>query len=130
SLETGLDAYQVVRVRSSPGAAGTVTNNLVALGVGQVCPVSLAGQDGEGYELRRALDDLGVVNCRWLYATGGCRTPTYTKPLLHEEGRPPRELNRLDIKNRTPLPEELEKVLLRALDEAWAPLDALVVLDQ
>src|SRR5690348_15491256 len=28
SLETGLDAYQVVRVRPSPGAAGTVINNL------------------------------------------------------------------------------------------------------
>ncbi|HUT21328.1 MAG TPA: carbohydrate kinase, partial [Anaerolineae bacterium] len=26
SLETGLEAYQVVRVRSSPGAAGTVTS--------------------------------------------------------------------------------------------------------
>ena len=35
SLETGLDAYQVVRVRSYPGAAGTVINNLVALGVRQ-----------------------------------------------------------------------------------------------
>src|SRR6516165_1575486 len=36
SLETGLDAYQVVRVRNSPGAAGTVVNNLAALGVKQV----------------------------------------------------------------------------------------------
>src|SRR5688572_26200413 len=27
SVETGLDAYQVIRVRSSPGAAGTVINN-------------------------------------------------------------------------------------------------------
>ena len=34
SIETGLDAYQVVRVRPMPGAAGTVINNLVALGVG------------------------------------------------------------------------------------------------
>ncbi|HZY88675.1 MAG TPA: carbohydrate kinase, partial [Gemmataceae bacterium] len=32
SLETGLDAYQVVGVRPGPGAAGTVVNNLVALG--------------------------------------------------------------------------------------------------
>ena len=36
SLETGLDAYQVVRVRPSPGAAGTVINNLAALGVKQI----------------------------------------------------------------------------------------------
>src|SRR5207248_10256206 len=31
SIETGLDAYQVVRVRSYPGAAGTVINNLATL---------------------------------------------------------------------------------------------------
>src|SRR6059036_3200533 len=58
SLETGLDAYQVVRVRPSPGAAGTVINNLVALGVGRVCPVAVIGDDGEGYELRNAIEDL------------------------------------------------------------------------
>src|SRR6202012_5543972 len=55
SIETGLDAYQVVRVRSYPGAAGTVINNLVALGVGRVCPIAIVGDDGEGHELRQAL---------------------------------------------------------------------------
>src|SRR5205823_1332899 len=53
SLETGLDAWQVVRVRCCAGAAGTILNNLAALGVGRVCPVSLLGEDGEGYEVRR-----------------------------------------------------------------------------
>src|SRR5919204_1080649 len=59
SLETGLDAYQVVRVRPYPGAAGTVINNLVALGVRQVYAIAVIGDDGEGYELRRALAGLG-----------------------------------------------------------------------
>src|SRR5690348_12950994 len=54
SLETGLDAYQVVNVRSSPGAAGTVINNLVSLGVGRVYPIAVLGDDGEGHELRQA----------------------------------------------------------------------------
>src|SRR5437870_3934858 len=58
SIETGLDAYQVVRVRSYPGAAGTVINNLVALGVGKVCPIAVLGDDGEAYELRQALGRL------------------------------------------------------------------------
>src|SRR5579863_4275625 len=62
SLETGLDAYQVVRVRSYPGAAGTVINNLAALGVGRIHAVSHVGDDGEGYELRGALDALRVVD--------------------------------------------------------------------
>src|SRR2546423_12455683 len=71
SLETGLDAYQVVRVRPSPGAAGTVINNLVALGVGRVCPVAVLGDDGEGYELRRALEALKGVECSRLYLAEG-----------------------------------------------------------
>src|SRR3954463_1084197 len=62
SIETGLDAYQVTRVRSYPGAAGTVINNLVALGVKRVCAVSVIGDDGEGYELRQALAALRVVD--------------------------------------------------------------------
>jgi bifunctional ADP-heptose synthase (sugar kinase/adenylyltransferase) len=130
SLETGLDAYQVVAVRPSPGAAGTVINNLVALGVGQVCAVAGIGDDGEGYELRRALSALRVVDAGGVFAAPGRRTPTYTKPMLHEPGRPPRELNRLDIKNRSPLPSDLEERVLRALDAVWHQVDALLVLDQ
>src|SRR5260370_10229531 len=67
SIETGLDAYQVVRVRNYPGAAGTVINNLAALGVGRICAVSLIGDDGEGDDLRRALDELGVVDTNWVF---------------------------------------------------------------
>src|SRR5216683_665111 len=59
SLETGLDAYQVTRVRSLPGAAGTVLNNLAAFGVRQAPTVALIGDDGEGHELRQALDRSG-----------------------------------------------------------------------
>src|SRR6476659_8174074 len=61
SIETGLDAYQVCRVRSYAGAAGTVINNLAALGVGSIIPVAIVGDDGEGYELDQALARLGVV---------------------------------------------------------------------
>src|SRR5437016_9170144 len=66
SLETGLDAYQVVRVRSQPGAAGTVLNNLAAFGAGQIVPIAVIGNDGEGYELRQALARLPGVDQRWV----------------------------------------------------------------
>jgi rfaE bifunctional protein kinase chain/domain len=130
SLETGLDAYQVVRVRSVPGAAGTVINNLVALGVGRVAPVAVIGNDGEGHELLQALRSLVPVECQGVITTGHRRTPTYTKPLLHEHGRPPRELNRLDIKTRERMSAALEGVLLDLIDRTWERADALVVLDQ
>ncbi len=130
SLETGLDAYQVVRVRSYPGAAGTVMNNLVALGVGRVLPVAVIGDDGEGYELRQALQAQRGVDPGWLHFDGTRRTPTYTKPMLQKKGQPPRELNRLDIKNRQPLGAAAERHVLAVLDEIWHQVDALVVLDQ
>jgi rfaE bifunctional protein kinase chain/domain len=130
SLETGLDAYQVTQVRAQPGAAGTVLNNLAALGVKQAAAIALIGDDGEGYELRQALDRLRVVDAHHVVSWPGRRTPTYTKPMLHAPGHPARELNRFDIKNRTPTPRGAEDRLLAAIDEMWPRIDALLVLDQ
>src|SRR5262245_5470558 len=130
SVETGLDAYQVVGVRSYPGAAGTVINNLATLGVGAIIPISIIGDDGEGYELRRALRALPAVQQDAIVSSPGRRTPTYTKPMLSEKDRAPRELNRLDIKNRTKLPTDAENNVLAALAEWWPKIDALLVLDQ
>jgi bifunctional ADP-heptose synthase (sugar kinase/adenylyltransferase) len=61
SIETGLTAYQITRVRSYPGALGTVINNLAALGMGTILPVAVIGDDGEGYELQQALKQLPGV---------------------------------------------------------------------
>jgi bifunctional ADP-heptose synthase (sugar kinase/adenylyltransferase) len=125
SIETGRTAYQVTRVRSYPGALGTVLNNLSALGVGRIYPIAIVGDDGEGYELRQALARLPGVELGGLVTARDRRTPTYTKPMYGSE-----ELNRLDIKNRTPTPSGLEEMVLDFLAEAWPQLDALIVLDQ
>ncbi len=130
SLETGLDAYQVVQVRAYPGAAGTIINNLAALGVGAIRPLAVIGDDGEGYELRQALAQLGAVDAAGVFTWPGRRTPTYTKPMLCEAGKPARELNRLDIHNRSLLPAEAEERVLERLTHDWPALDGLVVLDQ
>ncbi|MCU0261216.1 MAG: DMT family transporter [Ilumatobacteraceae bacterium] len=45
SVETGLEAYQVTRVRNCPGALGTVMNNLAALGVGTLKPITAIGEE-------------------------------------------------------------------------------------
>jgi len=125
SVETGLDAYQVTRVRSSPGAAGTVINNLVALGAGAIPVIAVIGNDGEGHELRQALAAMPAVQPIGIVAHPNRRTPTYTKPMLGD-----RELNRLDIKNHQPLPADAELAVLAALHELWGRLDALVIVDQ
>src|SRR5229473_1553549 len=130
SLETGLDAYQVVRVRSYPGAAGTVINNLVALGVKKVRAISVIGDDGEGHELLQALDQLHFVDRAGVVQDASRRTPTYTKPMLQKAGQPAKELNRLDIKNRAPLSVFGEESVLSSLNQAWKEMGALIVSDQ
>ncbi len=125
SVETGKTAYQVVGVRSYPGALGTVLNNLAALGVGRIVPVSVLGDDGEGYELRQALGRLPVVEASRLVVAADRRTPTYCKPMYGRD-----ELNRLDIKNHTPTPVALEDAVLAHLHAVWRQCDALLVLDQ
>ena len=42
SIETGLPVYNVVEVRSQPGAAGTILNNLVALVSARSMPSAFA----------------------------------------------------------------------------------------
>jgi bifunctional ADP-heptose synthase (sugar kinase/adenylyltransferase) len=131
SLETGLEAYQVVGVRSYPGAAGTVVNNLAALGVGQIVPIAVIGDDGEGHELWQSLEALPAVQLHHVQRGRGAgfRTPTYCKPMLHQAGLTARELHRFDIKNRKPL-REMDAMILPALESAWEGLDALLVVDQ
>lgn len=130
SLETGLTVYNVVHVRSQPGAAGTILNNLVALGVATLYPVGFCGEDGEGYELQRALRACPGVRLDHFLATPRRRTFTYCKPLLLEPGRPPRELNRLDSKNWSPTPPEVEDRLRDSVRTLAPGVDALIVLDQ
>ena len=56
SIETGLPVHNVIQVRAQAGGAGTIVNNLAALGIGKIYPVGFAGQDGEGFELWSALE--------------------------------------------------------------------------
>ena len=130
SLETGLPVYNVTQIRAQPGAAGTILNNLVALGVGEILPLGFAGDDGEGFELLRAMRALGGVRMDGFFQTPLRRTFTYCKPLVCESGKPPRELNRLDSKNWTPTPAEVEDRLIAALRQHADRIDALIIMDQ
>ena len=130
SIETGLPVHNVVRVRSQPGGAGTILNNLAALGVAEIFPVGFAGDDGEGFELMRALASLPGVRTEAFFLSAQRRTFTYAKPLLISPARPPRELNRLDFKNWTPTPASLQSRLIQSLRALARKVDALIVLDQ
>jgi rfaE bifunctional protein kinase chain/domain len=129
SVETGLTAYQVTGVRCYPGALGTVLNNLAALGVGRIHPITVIGDDGEGYELRKVLGAMPAVVTDDIVVSAERRTPSYNKPMLGRNGVT-EELNRLDIKNRTPTPAAVIAEVIRRLEAAWDRFDAVLVLDQ
>lgn len=130
SIETGLEVYNVARVRSQPGAAGTIVNNLVALGIGEIFAVGFSGDDGEGFELRRALAALAGVKLDHFITTAQRRTFTYCKPLVIEPKGPPRELNRLDSKNWSETPRDLQQELAARVTGLAPQVDALIVMDQ
>jgi rfaE bifunctional protein kinase chain/domain len=128
SLETGLEAYQVYHVRSSPGAAGTVTSNLRALDV-QVTALGVIGDDGMGYELLRGLRERSV-DVGPLIQVADRFTPTYTKPMMKEPDGRTHELNRMDIKNRAAIPPVVEEQIVAHLRALVEQVDGVIVADQ
>jgi rfaE bifunctional protein kinase chain/domain len=130
SIETGLPVHNVVNVRSQPGAAGTILNNLVALEVGEIYPVGFSGDDGEGFHLRRALRERKGVKLDYFVETDLRHTFTYCKPLLMEPGKPPMELSRLDTKNWTPTPSLLQGRIIDSVARLATEVDAIILMDQ
>jgi len=129
SLETGLAAHQVVYTRKTPGAAGTVLNNLAALGVGAVSVVSMVGDDGEGYEVLRGLNQRGI-NTDGVIKSADIVTPTYFKPMFIQPNGAAVEGNRLDFKNINETPARLTQALIGLIREASLNADAVIALDQ
>ena len=124
SRETGRTAHQVTRIRTFPGAAGTVCANLTSLGFGAVCCFGVAGDDGDGYELRRGLQAIGC-DCGNLLATDRL-TNTYMKPLDTDMN----EMDRMDFRTRAPVPAEVHDELLARFRAAIGSFDAVMIVDQ
>ena len=128
SLETNLEAFQAVDIKDLPGAAGVVTNNLVALGA-STSAIAYTGDDGNGYMLRKELSQRGV-NIEHLLQSTERFTPTYIKPMMTEVAGSTIELNRIDVKNRTPNSLELENEIIQRIRVAIKDHDGILVAEQ
>jgi len=128
SIETNKTAYQIVERRPQPGAAGTVCNNLHALGIGTITALTVIGDDGEGYALKKALRQRGV-DISQIIQTEERFTPTYTKPMqITPDGEV--EMNRQDTKNRSALSSYIEDELCQKLESLIPEHDAIIIADQ
>jgi rfaE bifunctional protein kinase chain/domain len=130
SIETGLPVYNVSHVRALPGGAGTIVNNLSGIGVGKIHPIGLVGEDGEGYELCRALEQRPGVKTGHIVRSSQRRTFTYCKPMMCQPSGRQQELNRFDFKNWSPTPALLQGSIISELEEVATEVDAIIILDQ
>lgn len=129
SVESGKTAHQVVGIRTSPGAAGTIVNNLAALGAGEIQVLGITGDDGEGYDLRKGLRRLGC-GMEGLVGVPELFTPTYLKPRNCRAADLSGEHERYDTKNRRPMPVDAQDKVLAFLESILPHLDAVAVQDQ
>ena len=126
SRETGIPRIGVVSTEVTPGAGGTVANNLAALGA-HVSVLGMVGDDGFGYELRHALAARGIAT-DLLVPAPGVPTFTYTKLINRRTGE--EDLPRVDFVYTQPLPAALDAELARRFESAAPRFDVILVSDQ
>lgn len=124
SVETGLPVRRIASQRYSLGGAGSALANLVAMGVGQVRAVGIAGNDVFGSKLRDLLQECGA-NTEGLLPCDSWQTMVYAKPYLAEH-----EESRLDFGMFNELSGELQQALLAQLEAAVAVSDAVILNQQ
>ncbi len=128
SVETGNTCYQIDHTEAYPGSAGTIVNNLCALGAQVIC-IGFAGDDGEGYELRKRLQAEGADISHFIKSED-MQTCVYMKPMEKQPDGSYKETNRLDIRNFFRPDARLEEQLYQSLLDVLDEVKAVIILDQ
>ncbi|HKW99931.1 MAG TPA: PfkB family carbohydrate kinase [Bryobacteraceae bacterium] len=127
SRETGIPRIGVVRTEVTPGAGGTVANNLAALGAGKIGVLGVVGDDGFGHELASALSRRSISR-DMLICAPGLQTFTYTKLINSKINK--EDLPRIDFISTGPIPSQIERKILDRLALAVDEYDVILVSDQ
>ncbi len=127
SVESGKPAWQIYEKKMAAGVAGTITNNLCALGAKVIC-VGFAGDDGEGFELMQQLEKLGA-DTEHMILTKELVTATYLKTMRKTESGWAEDL-RFDFRNRQSPSEELADALIAEFETAVKRADGVIISDQ
>ncbi len=128
SLETGRQAHQGVGTRCSPGGAGNLAANAAVLGA-QVAVLGVIGDDGEGYELIRALQG-HHIDTTALRSDPSRPTPSYWKPMRIDAAGLDAEMDRIDLRARTPVASALLQTLAQTLSQTVDRYDLVLCGDQ
>ena len=129
SRETPHYPLPVVEERTSPGGAGNVANNIMALRPERLLVAGLVGDDWRGELLLRTMAEAGI-DCRFVIRDASRVTNTYIKPLRRGISDVIYEDPRLDFESRCPISAETEAKILCALETMAAQTDVICVSDQ
>ena len=122
SVETGLKTEPVKTQRYAPGGAGNVVMNLLTLGVQQIFPIGVLGDDPFGRELRRLLENRHVDNSGLLIQDEGWATHTYLKPYSDNH-----EQNRIDHGNFNRMSPSTEETFFAKLEDILGKVSVVLV---
>lgn len=120
SPEAPVPVMEVDKIESRPGGAGNVALNLAALGA-TVFTLGRIGNDGEGVQLKK---HLGSIDTGALFIEPGYKTPF--KNRLIADGQ---QLIRVDIETIKPIAIEVEKRVLKKLEELIPMVDIVAFSD-
>jgi rfaE bifunctional protein kinase chain/domain len=127
SRETGLARVGVVSTEITAGAAGTIANNLAALGAGHVAVLGVVGEDGFGWELDRALLGRGIDSDLLIRSS---EVPTFTYTKLINDATDEEDLPRIDFIHTREISLELESRVVDLFLRAVPDFDVVIVSDQ
>ncbi len=125
SVETGQMTRPVRQQKYSPGGAGNVTNNLAAMGVGEIRAYGVIGADPFGAEMVSLMKKAEINTDNLLTQYKNWSTHVYTKPYIADV-----EQHRIDFGNFNQLSKKVANQLIENLKNDINAVDVVIINQQ
>ncbi|MBY0528629.1 MAG: HldE protein [Rhabdochlamydiaceae bacterium] len=122
SPEAPVSVLHVQKEESRPGGAGNVVLNLISLGA-KVSVIGRIGYDIGGEQLRDSLECEGV-DIEHLFLQKGYKTPVKNRLIADAQ-----QVLRVDFETITPLPEQLEQLVIEQLPPLLEKVNIIAISD-
>ena len=110
------------------GGASNAANNAASINGGKVSVIGVVGDDYHASDIKNAFEIAGI-NCKYLVEAKGRRTITKTRISGSCSHSITQQIVRIDTQSDEPLPEKVEKQIIKNLEAAIPEHDALILSD-
>ena len=125
SVETGNTTQPIRQQKYSLGGAGNVTNNLAAMGVGDVRAFGVIGDDPFAAAMVALMQKAGIKTNNLLTQQNNWSTHVYAKPYILDV-----EQNRIDFGNFNKLSNAVANQLIQNLKNEIPEVDVVIINEQ